>query len=101
MRKPNTINKKTEINDAEESGNSHAERFGNKRKFTVRITMTRKEGGKEKKACRSYSELLVLPRADCFGGTGGALLSEPKLLLEITESLEEKNDQVCSIDGYR
>ena len=63
-----------------------------KKKFTVRITMTRKEGGKEKKACRSYSELLVLPRADCFGGTGGALLSEPKLLLEITESLEEKND---------
>ena len=62
--------------------------FREKKRFTVRITMTRKEGGKEKKACRSYSELLVLPRADCFGGTGGALLSEPKLLLEITESLE-------------
>ena len=75
--------------------------FEKKKKFTVRITMTRKEGSKEKKACRSYSELLVLPRADCFGGTGGALLSEPKLLLEITESLEEKYDKVCSIDGCR
>ena len=41
----------------------------------------------EKKACRGYSELLVLPRADCFGGTGGALLSEPKLLFDMTESL--------------
>ena len=71
--------------------------FERENKFTVRITMTRKEGGKEKKACRSYSELLVLPRADCFGGTGGALLSEPKLLLEITESLERSSFQPCRL----
>ena len=61
--------------------------------------MNRKEGGKEKKACGSYSELLVLPRADCLGGTGGALLSEPKLLLEITESLERSSFQPCRLSA--
>ena len=51
----------------------------------------------EKKACRCYSELLVLPRADCFGGTGGALLSEPKLLLDMTESLRWVIEKVSNI----